>query len=154
MSRQHFSQRHSFFVCDGTLFPSPAGKIQEENMRFPFRVTLAPILLLELASFSSTHSMGCKNRFSKRTSFFAGIELLSHDGCHILSENRERETGLVLSPRSRVGIFLLRIRGGFDVWADTPDGDETQLQSSRSAKAVRKAARQCPTALLFYFYDL
>jgi hypothetical protein len=44
--------------------------------------------------------------------------------------------------QSRLGVFTLRLEGGFDVWADDDNNDEeATLQKSRTAKDVRKAAR-------------
>ena len=40
-----------------------------------------------------------------------------------------------------VGVFLLRLEGGFDVWTETAEPEDISLQNSRSARAVRKAAR-------------
>ncbi len=129
-------------------------------MKMRFSIHLAPFFLLELTTFSCIHCLNCGkycgNPFNKCRSLSLGIEQLSHTwhNCGFsthATENRDREAGYLLSPRSKVGIYLLRVKGGFDVWADTPDGDESLLQSSRSAKAVRKAARQCPKCLPFCF---
>ena len=39
------------------------------------------------------------------------------------------------------GVYLLRLEGGFDVWTETAEPEDISLQNSRSARAVRKAAR-------------
>ena len=57
-------------------------------------------------------------------------------------DHMESSSSLSSSRSPDWGVFCLRVQGGFDVWADNDDtAEEAPLQSSRTAKAVRKAAR-------------